>query len=182
MRILPIAFLLPILALLIGPAEAATTGAPAAKWQRLIVGGTGLAVEMPGAPVKGNDLTIDGLRSVVYRLDAGATRSYDVRCEQIPASQTAVEGVDALFDDIRDGLLEDGTLRAQWSLPPRAGAIGRGLTIDSAVKSGPDAYTTVAYLYLRGDWLYELLATVPRGGERDPAVQRFLASARFAGK
>ena len=157
-------------------------GAPAAQWQRLFVGGTGLAVEMPGAPVKGNDLTIDGLRSVVYRLEAGATHSYGVRCEQIAASQIAVEGADALFDDIRDGLVEDGTLRAQWALPARADAVGRGLIIDSAVKSGPDAFTTVAYLYLRGDWLYELLATVPRGGERDPAVQRFLGSARFAGK
>jgi hypothetical protein len=173
---------LSILTVLSGPTQAAMPGAPALHWQRLVVGGTGLAVEMPGAAVKGNDVTIDGMRSVVYRLEAGATRSYDVRCEQMPASQIAIEGPDALFDDIRDGLLEDGTLRSQWSLPSRAGAIGRGLVIDSALKSGPDAYTTVAYLYLRGDWLYELLATVPRGADRDQAAQRFLDSARFAGR
>lgn len=157
-------------------------GAPALHWQRLVVSGTGLAVEMPGAAVKGNDVTIGGMRSVVYRLEADATRSYDVRCEQMPASQIAIEGIDAVFDDIRDGLLEDGSLRAQWSLPPRGGATGRGLIIDSAVKSGPYAYTMVAYLYLRGTWLYELLATVPRGGDRDKAALRFLNSARFASR
>jgi len=52
--------------------------------------------------------------------------------------------------------------------------------IDSAVKTGSDAYTAVAHIYLRGDWLYVLVATVPRGGENDPLARRFLNSARFA--
>jgi hypothetical protein len=182
MRIRPTAFLLLILALVAGPTEAAMPGASAAHWQRLVVAGTGLAVEMPGAATKGNDLTVGGMRSVVYRLETGEARSYDVRCEQMSASQIAIQGVDALFDNIRDGLLEDGTARAQWSLPARGGAVGRGLIIDSAMKSGPDSYTTIAYLYLRGDWLYELLATVPRGGDRDAAARRFLNSARFSSK
>jgi hypothetical protein len=175
-------FLVFILALFAGSTEAAMPSASAVHWQRLVVSGTGLVVEVPGTPVKGNDVTVGGMRSVVYRLEAGQARSYDVRCEQVSTRQIAVEGIDAKFDDIRDGLLEDGTLRAEWPLRARAGAVGRGLIIDSAVKSGPDAYTMIAYLYLRGDWLYELLATLPRGGDHDPTAQRFLNSARFASK
>lgn len=157
-------------------------GVPGPHWQKLAIKGTGLAVEMPGAATKGNDLTVGGMRSVVYRLETGDAHSYDVRCEQMAPSQLAVEGADVVFDDIRDGLVEDGTLRAQWSLPTRGGAVGRGVIVDSAMKSGPDSYTMVAYLYLRGDWLYELLATVPRGGDHDAAARRFLNSARFASK
>jgi hypothetical protein len=165
-----------------GSAMAAMPNATAVKWQRLVISGAGLAVDMPGKPSKGDDLVIDGLRSVAYRLETGQVRAYSVRAEQMPASQIANEGADALFNDIRDGLLADGTLRTEWSLTPEAGAMGRGIIIDSADKTGSDSYTMVAHLYLRDGWLYEVIATVPRGQDRDAAARRFLASARFFGK
>ena len=170
------------LTLIGGAAVAAMPNASAIKWQRLVVAGVGLAVEMPGKPTKGDDLMIGGLRSVAYRLETGEIRGYSVRAEQMPTDQIAVEGADALFDEIRDGLLADGTVRAEWSLRPGAGVIGRGVIIDSADKTGSDSYTMVAHIYLRGDWLYQVVATVPRGGEHDPIARRFLASARFLGK
>lgn len=161
---------------------AAMPNASTIKWQRLVVSGAGLAVEMPGKATKGDDLVIGGLRSVAYRLETGQIRAYSVRAEQTPRQQIADEGAEALFDDIRDGLLADGTVRAEWSLKPSDGVVGRAVIIDSAMKTGPDAYTMVAHIYLRGDWLCEVLATVPRGGEHDPVARRFLASARFFGK
>lgn len=185
MRAMPIrlsAVVFLVLAVVGGSALAAMPNAATVKWQHLVVTGTGLAVDMPGTPVKGDDLTIGSLRSVAYRLESGETRAYGVRAEQIPADELTLEGADGLFDDIRDGMLADGTLRAEWSLRPQGGAVGRGLIIDSAVKSGPDSYTTIAHIYVHGDWIYELVATVPRGGDHDPVALRFLNSARFAGK
>ena len=152
------------------------------KWQRLVVSGTGLAIEMPGKATKGEDLVIGGLHSVAYRLETGEIRAYSVRAEQMPRQQIADEGVEALFDDIRDGLLADGTVRAEWSLKSGGGVAGRGIIIDSGMKTGPDAYTLVAHLYLRDGWLYQVIATVPRGDEHDPVARRFLASAHFVGK
>jgi hypothetical protein len=176
-----LAFILTII-LAVGSAEAAMPGTPGVKWTALVVAGTGLAVEMPGTPVKGDDLSIGGLRSVAYRVESGETRTYAVRAEQMPSDELSLEGADSVFNEIRDGLIADGTLRAEWSLPERGGVTGRSVLIDSAVKTGSDAYTAVAHIYLRADWLYVLVATVPRGGENDPLARRFLSSARFAAK
>ena len=100
----------------------------------------------------------------------------------MPRQQIADEGAEAVLDDLRDGLLADGRVRAEWSLRPEEGVVGRGVIIDSGMKKGPDAYTLIAHLYLRDNWLYQVIATVPRGHEHDPVAQRFLASARFFGK
>ena len=61
---------------------AAMPNAGTIEWQRLVVSGAGLAVEMPGKATKGDDLIIGGLRSVAYRLETGEIRGYSVRAEQ----------------------------------------------------------------------------------------------------
>ena len=166
-------FAILILAVAGGGAMAAVPETPAA-WQKVMLAGTALTVDLPGAAVKDEDIVQGGLRSVAYRVDDGPNKSYLTRADQVPAGGTA----EGRFERARDGALGVGTLRAERPLAARDGAEGREFVVDSI--GGAEPYTTVTRIYLHGDWTYALVATVPRGTERGAVVARFLESARFA--
>ena len=171
MRIRLIAML--ILTLAGGGALGAVPDVPAV-WQKLMLAGTALTVELPGAPIKDEEITQGGLRSVAYRVDDGPSKSYITRADQVPAAGDT----ESRFERARDGALGIGRLRAEHAIAARDGTEGKEFIVDSI--GGSDPYTTVTRVYLRGDWTYTLVATVPRGTERGGVVARFLASARFA--
>jgi hypothetical protein len=158
-----------------GAAMAAVPEVPAA-WQKVMLAGTALTVDLPGAAVKDEDIVQGGLRSVAYRVNDGPNKSYITRADQVPAGGS----IEGRFERARDGASGLGTLRAERALAARDGAEGREFVIDSI--GGTEPYTTVTRIYLHGDWTYALVATVPRGTERGAVVARFLDSARFANR
>lgn len=166
-------FAILILGLTGGAAAAAVPEVPAV-WQKLMMAGTAMTVDLPGAPVKAEDLTLGGLRSIAYRVDDGPTKSYFARADQVPAGGDA----ESRFERARDSVTGLGLLRAEHAVAARDGTEGKEFVVDSI--GGSDPYTTVTRVFLRGDWTYMLIATVPHGTERGAVVARFLASARFA--
>lgn len=158
----------------VGGGAAAAVPDVSAVWQKLVLAGTALTVELPGAPIMDEDMILGGLRRVTYRVDDGPGKSYITRADQVPAGGD----VEIRFERARNDAVSVGTLRTERAVTARDGTEGKEFVVDSIGSS--DSYTTVTRVYLRGDWTYTLVATVPRGSERNTVVARFLASARFA--
>jgi hypothetical protein len=149
------------------------------KWQILTIPESGFSVDMPGTPVRQQDMTDRGLRYVLYTVEEDPARDYVVGMQEI-APDAAAEGAQKLYDDARDSLARStgGKLRAERPVSCD-GVAGREIIIDAEDDTGMN--TLIDRVFLKGSRLYQLGAIVPRGTERDAAVTRFLDSARIEG-
>jgi hypothetical protein len=156
---------------------AASPVAAEEKWQTLAVPDTGFSVEMPGTPVRQQDMTDHGLRYVLYTVEDDPTRDYIAGMQEI-APDSAAKGAQRLYDDARDSLAHStgGKVRAERPVVCD-GVTGREIDIDAEDDTGMN--TLIDRVYLRGNRLYQIGAIVPRGTERDAVVTRFLDSARI---